>query len=167
MIVRFENLTTLDLPLVKDLYNYYVLTSTATYYTEKISAEELLEFIPVGHPKYRSFTIKADGEFCGFCYFGPYKKRQAYDRTAEVSVYLTPGFTGRGIGNMALEHLEKIAQGKGISVLIGIISGDNEPSIKLFEQCGYEKCAHYHQIGEKFGNVLDVVSYQKIIQAIK
>ncbi|MEI7898277.1 MAG: GNAT family N-acetyltransferase [bacterium] len=53
--------------------------------------------------------IRADGISCGFCYISQYKKRQAYDRTAEVSLYLTPGFTGRGIGPDALRHLEKVA----------------------------------------------------------
>jgi len=63
-----------------------------------------------------------------------------------------------------LEYLEKVAKRNGISVLIGIISGDNENSIRLIENCGYEKCGHFKQIGEKFNKILDVVSYQKIIQ---
>ena len=99
-----------------------------------------------------------------FAIFRQYKKRQAYDRTAEISVYLKHGRTGKGIGNTALSHLEKVAQENGISVLIGIISGDNENSIKLFERYGYEKCGHFRQIGEKFNKILDIVSYQKIIQ---
>jgi L-amino acid N-acyltransferase YncA len=49
-------------------------------------------------------------------------------------------------------------------VLIGIISGDNINSIILFENCGFEKCGHYKQVGEKFNEILDVVSYQKIIR---
>jgi L-amino acid N-acyltransferase YncA len=104
-----------------------------------------------------------DNEPCGFCYISQYKKRQAYDRTAEVSLYLKPEYTGMGIGKLALGFLEKVAIEKGISVLIGIISGDNENSIKLFEKQGYDKCAHYKQVGEKFNKILDVVSYQKIL----
>ena len=48
-------------------------------------------------------------------------------------------------------------------MLMGIISGDNAGSIKLFEKAGYEKCGHFRQIGEKFGRILDVVAYQKFI----
>jgi len=47
--------------------------------------------------------------------------------------------------------------------LLAIISGDNESSVQLFEKSGYEKCAHFKQVGEKFNKILDVVSYQKII----
>lgn len=164
MNIEFEALTESDLEWVRGIYNYYVENSTATYYTEEISVDELKEFIPVQHQKYKSFMIKVDNKATGFCYISRYKKRQAYDRTAEVSLYLKPEFTGRGIGKIALEYLEKVAKSAGISVLIGIISGDNENSIKLFAKKGYEKCAHYKQIGEKFNKILDVVSYQKIIQ---
>jgi phosphinothricin acetyltransferase len=164
MKIEFDELTERDFEIIKEIYDYYIENSTATYYTEKISIAELKEFIPCGHEKYKSYLILADGECCGFCYLSQYKKRQAYDRTAEVSVYLKPEWTGKGIGKAALSQLEKVAHEKGISVLIGIISGDNEISIKLFEKYGYEKCGHFRQIGEKFGKVLDVVSYQKIIR---
>jgi phosphinothricin acetyltransferase len=164
MNIHFVDLTESDFDLIKDIYDYYIENTTTTYFTEKILIGQLKEFIPVNHKKYKSFLIRFDDEPCGFCYFTQYKKRQAYDRTSEISLYLKPGYTGRGIGKEALKHLEKVAKKNGISVLIGIISGDNENSIKLFEKCGYEKCAHYKQIGEKFNKILDVVSYQKIIQ---
>ena len=163
MKITFTEISEPDFQFIKEVYDFYILNSTATYYTEKISVAELKAMIPTGHKKYKSFLIRADENDCGFCYFSQYKKRQAYDRTAEVSLYLKPGFTGQGIGKTALEHLEKVALENGICVLIGIISGDNETSIKLFEKCGYEKCAHYKQVGEKFNKILDVVSYQKLI----
>lgn len=164
MNIEFFDLTESDLELVKVIYDYYIENSTATYYTEKITVDELKEFIPVQHKKYKSFLIKVDSQPCGFCYISQYKKRQAYDRTAEVSLYLKTEYTGRGIGKIVLAYLEEVAKANGISVLIGIISGDNETSIKLFEKNGYEKCAHYKQVGEKFNKILDVVSYQKILQ---
>lgn len=163
MNIEFTELTEADLGFVKEIYDYYIENSTSTYYTEKISTDELKEFIPVQHMKYKSFLIKFDDKPCGFCYLCQYKKRQAYDRTAELSLYLKPEYTGKGIGKAVIDFLEKVADDNGISVLIGIISGDNENSIKLFEAKGYEKCAHYKQIGEKFNKILDVVSYQKIL----
>jgi L-amino acid N-acyltransferase YncA len=91
----------------------------------------------------------------------PYKKRQAYDRTAEVSLYLKPGWTGRGIGKIAMKYLENAAKSAGIRVLITTLSGDNIASIRLAEAMNYEKCAYLKNVGEKFGKVLDVVMYQK------
>ena len=151
------------LDIVREIYNYYVLNTTATYHLHEISREEVYEIIPVNHSKYKSFLIYDDSEPVGYCYLGQYKKSEAYDRTAEVTIYLKHGHQGKGIGLQTLNFLEKCALDRNILVLIGIISGDNEGSIRLFEKAGYEKCAHFRRVGEKFGKILDVVAYQKII----
>ena len=152
-----------DFDLVKEIYDHYILNSTATYHTDKITIAELKEYILIGHPKYKSFLIKYNKSICGFCYLSRFKNRQAYDRTAEVTIYLKPEFTGLKIGIWVLKELERIAIDKGIYVLVGIIGGENEHSIRLFEQCGFEKCAHFKKVGEKFNRILDMVAYQKIL----
>jgi len=152
-----------DYPVVKEIYDYYVLNSTATFSTSEVPVTELKESILTGHAKYKSYIIKTDGTVCGFCYLSQYRKRQAYDRTAEVTLYLKPGFSGKGIGTQTLEKLETVAREHGISVLLGIITAENHQSIRLFEKCGFEKYAHFRQVGEKFNRILDVVGYQKIL----
>ncbi len=152
-----------DFNLIKKIYDYYILNSTATFHTHIISIEELKSTILIANPKYRSFLVEYEGEVSGFCYISQYKKRPAYDRTAEISIYLKPEYSGRGIGKETLKLLESVAKRNGISVLLGIITGENQLSIELFEKSGYEKCAHYKKVGEKFNRLLDVVAYQKII----
>ncbi|MBN2780423.1 MAG: N-acetyltransferase [Candidatus Marinimicrobia bacterium] len=163
MDLEFTALTEQDYPLVKEIYDHYILHSTATFHTEPLTIAELREMIPAGHPRYRSFLIHCDGAVCGFCYFAPYKKRPAYDRSAELTLYLKPAFTRRGIGRLALERLEILARESGIKVLLGIISGENVESIRLFEAGGFHACAHFREVGEKFGRVLDVMGYEKIL----
>lgn len=163
MKIVFTDLEEKDLAIVKEIYDYYILNTTATFHTAKITIDELKEFILIGHPKYKSLLIRCDGNVCGYCYFTWYKKRQAYDRTAEVTLYLKPEFHGKGIGRYVLNHLEKIALDSGIKNLLGIITGENSASIALFQKCGYTNCANFRQVGEKFGKLLDVVAYQKII----
>jgi phosphinothricin acetyltransferase len=107
--------------------------------------------------------ITVDGRAAGYCFLTNYKKRQAYDRTAEVTIYLDPESCKKGIGKIALAHLEKIAIENGLKNLIGIITGDNEDSIGLFARSGFIKCAHFKNVGEKFNKVLDVVAFQKEI----
>ncbi len=163
MSIVLKELLEKDLSKVKQIYDHYIHSSTATFHTDPVSIEELKSIIPLGHNRYRAYLIESDGEFCGYCYFSYFKKREAYDRSAEVTIYLKPGFTGKGIGENTLKMLEKEAEKSGISVLIGIVTSENTLSTGLLEKCGYEKCAHYKKVGEKFGRVLDVVSYQKII----
>lgn len=163
MEIEFREITEWDLPAIKEIYDWYIENSTATFHTEPVQIDQLKEFIYISHPVYKSFLICLNDEIAGYCFLTYYKKRQAYDRTAEVTIYLKPNFHKRGIGKMALAHLEQCAIAVGLKNLVGIISGDNESSIILFEKSGYTKCAHFKNVGEKFDKILDVVAYQKEI----
>ncbi|UBM57805.1 N-acetyltransferase family protein [Marinilongibacter aquaticus] len=163
MNIEFRDLREEDLGLVKGIYDWYVLHSTATFHTEPVEVEELKSFIYIGHARFKSFLIYHEQQLAGYCYFSNYKKRQAYDRTAEVTIYLNPGFEKKGIGRASLAKMEEVAKEKGFKNLLGIITGDNHGSIALFQKSGYFKCAEFKQVGEKFGKVLDVLGFQKEI----
>lgn len=82
-----------DLAEIAGIYNHYILNSAATFHSEKMSATELEEFLYISHPRYASFSIRDHGDLIGFSYLTHYKKRQAYDRSAEMSLFfdcLTP-----------------------------------------------------------------------------
>jgi phosphinothricin acetyltransferase len=161
--IVFNEMTEGDLPFVKEVYEYYIANSTATFHIGDITIDEIKEFIHISHPRYKSFTILYDKAPAGYCYFNYYKKRQAYDRTAEVTLYLKPEFCGKGIGRVTMQFLQDEAKKVGLKNLLGVISGDNHESIVLFEKMGYSKCAHFKNVGEKFDRLLDVVVYQKEI----
>lgn len=163
MRLVFREIEEDDLTTIKEIYDWYIGHSTATFHTEPITIEQLKEFIYINHPLYNSYLIYKGKEIAGYCYLTNYKKRQAYDRTAEVTIYLKPEFCNRGIGKIALNCLEERAKENGLKNLIGIISGDNAGSISLFEKCDYIKCAHFRNVGEKFNKVIDVVAFQKEI----
>ncbi len=163
MKIRFEEIKEQDLQEVKHIYDWYIKNSTATFHTEPIRIDQLKEFIYVNHALYLSYLIYADNTITGYCYLTNYKKRQAYDRTAEVTLYLKPEYCRQGIGKIALEHLEHQAKENGLKNLIAIVTGDNADSIALFEKSGYTLCAHFKNIGEKFNKVLDVLAFQKEI----
>ena len=163
MEIEFKEITNQDFPAIKEIYDWYIANSTATFHTEPIRIDQLKEFIFVNHHLYKSYLIFSGKELAGYCFLTYYKNRQAYNRTAEVTIYLKPAVCGKGIGKIAMAHLETVAIAQGLKNLIGIISGDNEGSIALFEKSGYFKCAHFRNVGEKFNKVLDVVAFQKEI----
>ncbi len=164
MDITFEKATLNDLVAIKEIFDYYILNTSATFYTDRISFQELREIIPFYHPIYQSYMVKADGMVAGYCYLSQFKKGQAYDRTAEATVYLKPEYCGKGIGYKMVTFLEEKAKKKDIRVLVGDITGTHQQSINLFTKCGFEKCAEYKQVGQKFDELLDVVSYQKMIE---
>ena len=163
MEIKFKQVVEQDLPAIKEIYDWYIENSTATFHTEPIGIEQLKEFLYLDHPWYNSYLIYSDRELAGYCFITNYKKRQAYNRTAEVTIYLKDEYCNKGIGKVALNYLELKAKENGLKNLIGIIGGENTGSIALFEKCGYTKCAHFKNVGEKFNRVLDVMAYQKEI----
>ena len=78
-----------------------------------------------------------------------------------MTLYLKPEFTNKGLGSIILKKMQDEAQAVGIHTLVAVISGDNDGSIALFERNGYEKCAHFKNLSEKFGRLLDIVCLQK------
>lgn len=153
-----------DLPVVLDIYNHYIVTTTATFHPEPITIDTLRTFIFLDHEWYRAYMILLSGEIAGFCFLTRFKKLEAYNRTAELGIYLKPEFTRRGLGTQAVRHLEKAAAASGRKVIVASISGENTGSIELFTKLGYEKCAHFRKIGEKWGRSIDVVFFQRFLE---
>lgn len=143
------------------IYNYYILNSTATFHIEPITLDEMSSILFADDPLYESFIIKNENSILGYVLLTPYKKREAYRRSAEVTLYLHPDFIGLGVGTKAINFIEELARKKRIKTLLSIICGENISSIKLFEKCNYIKSGHLKNVGEKFGRALDIIIYQK------
>lgn len=163
MKIEFKPLNKENISHALNIYNWYVLNSTATFHLNAVSEEELEQMVSMGHSKYQSYTILFDGKICGFCYLSQFRYKEAYDKSAEITLYLNEKFAGKGIGKTTLSFLETAAKKTGINNLIAVITANNLASIALFEKDGYFKVGHLKNIGEKFGKALDVVSYQKEI----
>lgn len=163
--VAFEEVKEEHLPAILDIYNYYVLNTTVSFHTEALTLSEIRANVMSGLSKYKTFTILQNNVIKGYVLITQHKNKQAYDVTAEVTIYLEPSCLGQGLGSKSIHFLEKAARDKGFHVLIATICTENERSIHLFEKYGYIQCAHFKEIGYKFGRRLDIASYQKIIKA--
>ncbi|MFB9326875.1 GNAT family N-acetyltransferase [Paenibacillus aurantiacus] len=148
---------------VHDIYNYYVANTTISFHTEAVTREAMRANVRNPSPRYKTYVIEVEGEIAGYALFTQHKNKQAYDVTAEVTVYLAPEQVGKRIGPAAVAFLEEEARRIGFHTLVATICTENERSIRLFERLGYEKCAHFREIGYKFGRWLDIASYQKVL----
>ncbi|HYE80972.1 MAG TPA: GNAT family N-acetyltransferase [Clostridia bacterium] len=161
--IEFTEAKTEDLSTMRELYNYYIMNTTVTFDLDKITLEEFKNRVFINHDKYKTFLIHANKELLGFCFLTQFKKKPAYDKTAELGLYLKPQFTGKGIGIEIVNYMENIAKINHFEMIIASISGENVPSMKLFRKLGYEQCAHYKGIAVKFGRKMDLVDFQKAI----
>jgi L-amino acid N-acyltransferase YncA len=150
-----------DLNTILEIYNYYIENSTATFDHNGISLKEFKNRIFINHDKYKTFLVFQHKELAGFCFLTQFRKKPAYDKTAEIGLYLKQQFAGRGLGKGIVKYLESTAKANQIEVVVASVSGENVPSIKLFKKMGYKRCAHYKQIAEKFGRKMDIIDFQK------
>lgn len=153
-----------DLTDILEVYNHYIITTTANFRSAPVSPETLRSIIFLDHARFKTYLIDADGEMAGFCFLTQFRNVDAYDRTVEIGTYLRPGFTRRGLGTRALKHLERVAAESGFKTIVASVSGENTASIALLTKLGYEKCAHFQRVAEKFGRVLDLVYFQMSLE---
>jgi len=163
MNIEFRQTTPNDLTELGPILNYYIENTTVNFHLKALDLTELRESLLPDNSRFQAFTIISDKKVIGFLQITPHKKRAAYDCTGEVSVYLALDFRGKGIGKQAMVIIENYARETQFHSLLATICGENIPSIKLFQNAGYEKCSHYKEVGRKFNQYLDVVAYQKIL----
>ena len=87
---------------VREIYTHYVLHTSATFHSRALDCSAMREIVFFDCEKYKTYVICQGDVICGYVLIAPHKKREAYDKTAEVTIYLKPGYTGRGIGSLAL-----------------------------------------------------------------
>ena len=160
------NITPFKEEHIKDalkIYNYYVLNSTATFSIKPINEEGLRKLAFTGFDRFPSFALLEGDVLVGYSLLNRYKPREAYDKTAETTIYLHKDGIGKGYGSKALAHLEEVAKVNNFRALLGVICAENTESIKLFEKHDYFECAYFREVGVKFNRILDVIIYEKLI----
>jgi len=163
MKLYFKLINESDVEILREIYNYYVQNTTVTFQSNPVDIDYIRKNYPLNSKQYKTFLIIHEGYAVGYCALEPYKKKKAYNRTAEICIYLKPENIDKGIGARAVRYIEKTARENGIKILLAFITAENEPSVRLFKKLGYYQCAHFKKIGEKFNRVLDVLVYQKEI----
>src|SRR5206468_4195279 len=80
-----------------------------------------------------------NGKITGWASLTDFKKRCAYDHTAEISIYIHENARGKGLGSGFLDYALQQAPYLGVKILIGVIFSHNHPSISLFKKKGFER----------------------------
>jgi len=107
-------------------------------------------------------AAELDGEVRGYAYAGPYRTRPAYRYSLEDTVYVAPGFEGRGLGSTLLKALIVRCADLGYRRMVAVIGDSaNQASIGLHTRLGFRKCGVIPAVGFKFGRWVDSVLMQR------
>ena len=147
-----------DLPAIVEIYNATVPTRMVTAELEPTTVEARLPWFREHSPEQYPFWVaELEGCVIGWLDFKKFLPRCAYRGTAEISVYVDEEFRRRGVGQRLLEHAIARAPSLGITALVGLIFGHNEPSLKLFRRLSFERWAFLPGVAQLDGVERDLV----------
>ena len=139
------------------IYNHYVLNTAITFEEEAVSAQEIVARINEAHAASLPWLVAEDaGQVAGYAYASKWKGRCAYRYSVEITVYVDPAATGRGMGKKLYDALFAELRAKGLHAVIGGIALPNPVSVALHEKFGLRKVAHFNEVGFKFNRWIDV-----------
>ena len=152
-----------DLPALLDIYNDVITHSTAVYALEPVTLESRQAwFAGLRKSGYPVLVAVREGRIIGFSAFGDWRGGWAgYRHTVEHSVHVEAACRGQGVGRQLVEALFPHARELGKHVMIGAIDAGNASSIRFHERLGFERVAHFREVGHKFGRWLGLVFMQK------
>jgi phosphinothricin acetyltransferase len=154
-----------DLGAILEIYNEIIRSSTAVYALEPTTLEERRVWLRARHDsQYPVLVAVRDAQVIGFASFGEWRGTwPGYRYTVEHTVHVHVDGRGSGVGTALLQALFPLALARGKHVMIGAIDAANTRSIRFHERLGFERVAHLHEVGHKFGRWLDLVFVQRLL----
>ena len=150
-----------DVAAIARIYNFYVENTHHTFEVEPVAESEMLARINQVLENYPYLVCEKDDEILGYCYAARYKPRAAYRHSVEISVYVRNETVSKGIGSALYTELFELLKSQPIHAIIAGIALPNDASIRLHERFGFEKVAHFREVGFKFGRWIDVGYWEK------
>ncbi len=158
MIVRFAAVE--DVPALLDIYARYIPTPI-TFEYRLPTPEEFTRRVEAISRDWPYLVCEEDGRVTGYAYAHPVWERAAYQWNAELSIYLAPQATGRGLGRRLYALLEELVRLQGARVLYGRVTIPNPPSEALHRACGFTLAHLFPAAGYKAGTWYDVAWFRK------
>lgn len=144
-------------PAIAEIYRLGLLSRNATFETEVPSFEDWNQKF---HPHLRWIALH-EKTVAGWAGLMPVSARKVYAGVAEVSIYIHPGFAGKGIGKRLMQHLISESEGAGIWTMHASLFPENTASVRLHESSGFRKVGYREKIAQLDGMWRDTVIYER------
>ncbi len=129
-----------DLPRIVEIYNATIPSRLVTADLDPVTVAQRVPWFEAHVPERRPlWVVERDGVVAAWLSFSSFYGRPAYDRTAELSVYVDASARRVGLGSYLVREAIAHAPSLGVDRLLGFIFGHNVPSLALFERFNFER----------------------------
>jgi phosphinothricin acetyltransferase len=152
-----------DVPRITEIYNHYIENTPVSFDLEPFSVGERLEwFSHYGTTgRYRAFVAERDGVVVGYTTSSPFRVKQAYETTVEMTIVCAPDAVGMRIGSRLYESILPLLETEDVHMACARITLPNEASCAIHKRFGFELIGVEPEVGRKFGRFWDVAWYMR------
>lgn len=161
--VTIRAATVADGRAIQSIYAPIVLDSFASFEESPPGVDEIVRRM-LARPRLPWLVAEDKGRVAGYAYASQHRQRRAYRWSADCSVYLDPGYRGRGIARALYEPLIDEVAELGYLSLFAAIALPNEASVGVHEALGFTPIGVFAHTGFKCGAWHDVGWWQRTLR---
>ena len=148
-----------------DIYNYEVVNGVATLDFEPRTLPEWQEWFDAHQTvEHCIFVGLMDDVVVGYASLSPYRTKDAFKSTVELSIYIHQDHRGKGVASKLMAHiLEHAKENDTLHTVVSVITAGNEGSTKLHSRFGFTYCGLTPEVGFKHGKYQDTETYVLLV----
>ena len=151
-----------DIPRLLDIYNYEVINGVSTL---DLNPKELADreqwFGAHQTEDHPLIVAEKDGVVMGYATLSPYRDKEAYKSTAELSIYIAPECRRQGAASALMGAILDMARERGrFHLIVSVITSGNAASEALHDKFGFTFCGTLHEVGFKHGKYQSIDNYE-------
>lgn len=151
-----------DAAALLEIYRPYIATPVSFELTPPDETEFAARIADYGS-QYPYLVCEGGGRALGYAYAHRAQERAAYGWNAELSIYLRPEATGRGLGRRLYTALMELLRLQGVKTAYGVVTVPNAASEGLHEALGFRRIGVFYNTGYKCGAWRDVAWFEKAL----
>ena len=154
-----------DLIQIVAIYNQSIAGKQATADLQPVTPAQRQAWFNQHHPASHPIYVVKDrqGNMAAWGSFSHLYQRPAYHISSEISIYVADEYQRQGIARQLLSWMLQQALSLGICNVVALIFAHNQPSIRLFQDLGFEQWGRLPQICDMDGFYADVLMLGKQI----
>ena len=147
------------------IYNYEVEHGVATLDLEPRTLEEWYEWYNAHSDEHHPIIVGTiDDVVVGCASLSPYRLKDAFKSTVELSIYIHQDYRGQGVATRLMERISELAkEDTMIHNIVSVITAGNEESTKLHNRFGFTYCGLTPEVGFKHGKYQDTETYALLV----